>query len=264
MSADRKAAFRLHEEGGVRRTVVVCLLALGVTLPSRERLAAHETEVQPLVVASSEAGGGALRIVRDGDDPVVLEPSATVDDFVLFTAGDPSFEIPEGPAAGVFPLSDGTRVTVELVARTGTAAVKLRGVTLALPGDSVVLGTMPSLHAHPEWQLTLPDGERGCETLRLRLHADGYASSDEYEVRLTESPASCAGSGPVCGDADGDGAIDVADGVLTLRAAADLPGACADPAACDLDGDGEVAVSDGVNVLRMAAELPTVGTCPDL
>jgi hypothetical protein len=248
----------------VRRVVVVCLLAGLIEMPGA-RIAAHETEVHPLVVASTEAGGGVLVIARDGDDPVLLEPSTSVGDFVLYTAADPSFETPEGPAAGVFPLNDGTRLTVELVTRTGTAAVKLRGVTLAAPGAAVVLGTMPALHAHPEWQLTLPAGESGCETLRLRLHADaGYASSDEYEVRLTNHLATCDGTEPVCGDADGDGAVDVTDGVLTMRTAAELPGGCANAAACDLDGDGEVAVSDGVNVLRKAAELPTDGTCPDL
>jgi hypothetical protein len=249
----------------VRRRVVVFLVALGVTVTDGAQIAAHETDVHPLVVASTAAGGGTLRFVREGADPVLLAESATVEGFVLYTAADPSFEIPEAPASDSFPLNDGTRVTVELAARTGTAAVKLRGVTLATPGDSVVLGTMPSLHAHPEWQLTLPAGATACESLRLRLHADaGYASSEEYEVRLGNDEAACGDVPSVCGDADASGSVTVADGVMALRTAAELPGGCVVEAACDVDGDGEVSVSDGVNVLRKAAELATAGTCPGL
>ncbi len=59
-------------------------------------------------------------------------------------------------------------------------------------------------------------------------------------------------------DANGDGAVNVTDGVQTLRAAASLPSACT-IATCDADRDGRISVSDGVNVLRSAAALP--GTC---
>ncbi len=64
-----------------------------------------------------------------------------------------------------------------------------------------------------------------------------------------------------CGDADGNGAVTVSDGVQTLRAAAALASSCT-PARCDLDGGGTVTVSDGVNVLRSAAELSVVLACP--
>ncbi|MCC6767121.1 MAG: S8 family serine peptidase [Deltaproteobacteria bacterium] len=62
----------------------------------------------------------------------------------------------------------------------------------------------------------------------------------------------------LCGDADGDDAVSVSDGVRLLRAAAGLEG-CA--AACDLDADGEVTVTDAVLVLRRAAELPIGAAC---
>lgn len=63
----------------------------------------------------------------------------------------------------------------------------------------------------------------------------------------------------LCGDADGNGTVTVADGVQALRAAADLSSTC--DADCDVDGDGSVSVTDGVNILRLAAELPVVGNC---
>ncbi len=66
----------------------------------------------------------------------------------------------------------------------------------------------------------------------------------------------------LCGDADGNGTIGVLDGVLTLRAAAELPSSCT-PARCDVDGNGTISVGDGVNVLRGAAGLSFTANCPD-
>ena len=63
----------------------------------------------------------------------------------------------------------------------------------------------------------------------------------------------------VCGDADGNGSVTVSDGVITLRAAAEL-GDC-ELARCDVDGNGSVTVSDGVNVLRAAADLVVLNGC---
>ncbi len=63
-----------------------------------------------------------------------------------------------------------------------------------------------------------------------------------------------------CGDADGNAAITVTDGVQALRAAVALPSSClAD--VCDVDGSGDVTVTDGVRILRAAAELPIELDC---
>jgi hypothetical protein len=65
----------------------------------------------------------------------------------------------------------------------------------------------------------------------------------------------------VCGDADQNGSLTVADGVQVLRAATDLPSTCA-PERCDMDGNGSITVADGVHALRGAAELPFTADCP--
>lgn len=65
----------------------------------------------------------------------------------------------------------------------------------------------------------------------------------------------------VCGDADGNGAVTVTDGVQALRAAAGLSNACA-AGRCDVDGNGSVSVTDGVNILRKAAGLTIAEACP--
>lgn len=244
--------------------------------------AAHDTPVAPLVVGSTVDGGGALRLVRTDADPVAVTPSVTSGGFVLYTAADPSFENPAGDE-GVFPLVDGTQVTIEVVEIGDTTGVKLRGQTLLAPGDAVVLGTMPSLHAHPEWQLTLPDGASACQTVSLRATAGStYTASEPFTLQITNDETTCAplptptattpgptptptpGPGDACGDADGNGAVNVTDGVNVLRSAAGLASACDATAACDVDANGSVSVTDGVNVLRAAAGLGSNLTCPAL
>jgi hypothetical protein len=69
------------------------------------------------------------------------------------------------------------------------------------------------------------------------------------------------GAADVCGDADGDGGVTVADGIQALRAAAQLPSTCV-PARCDIDGGGAMTVADGVSVLRASAGLSVVLACP--
>lgn len=239
-------------------------LAVSVGLGLGATAEAHDTEIAPLVVGSSAEGGGALRLVRSDNDAVAVKASVTTGGFVLYTAADPSFENPEEDE-GVFPLADGTQVTVHVVSIGETSGVKLRGQTLLAAGDSVVLGTMPSLHAHPEWQLTLPEGETACQTIALRVTAAGspYADSDPFTLQIANDPAACAAE-PACGDADGNGAVNVTDGVNVLRSAAGLASACDEPAPCDVDGNGSVSVTDGVNVLRAAAGLGSNLTCPAL
>ena len=65
----------------------------------------------------------------------------------------------------------------------------------------------------------------------------------------------------VCGDADGNGAVTVTDGVQVLRAAAGLSTSCG-AGRCDVDGSGAITVTDGVNVLRRAAGLSIAAACP--
>jgi hypothetical protein len=68
----------------------------------------------------------------------------------------------------------------------------------------------------------------------------------------------------LCGDADGDGRVDVTDATEVLRAALGAPSACVPvPARCDVDGVGGVTVIDAASVLRQAVGLPFADRCPD-
>ncbi len=67
-------------------------------------------------------------------------------------------------------------------------------------------------------------------------------------------------SAATCGDADGNGAVTVTDGVQALRSAAALSTTCPNRV-CDADGQGQVTVTDGVVILRAAATLPVKLDC---
>jgi hypothetical protein len=242
-------------------------VVVGLWLAAAASAAAHETSEPFLFVGASAAGGGTLLIEHDFSHPVIVGEDAHVGDRVLYTADDPSFEPLEEEDADVFFVADGTTVRVEITALGDTVAMKLAGVELDHVGASVILGTAPTLHRHPEWQLTLPEGETGCQTIAFRLTTDApaYQTSDTYTAFVTNDASTCPSGGPsVCGDADASGTITLSDGVNVLRTAAGLAGSCTTAAVCDVDGSGEVGIGDGVNVLRRAAGLSAELACPDL
>ena len=63
-----------------------------------------------------------------------------------------------------------------------------------------------------------------------------------------------------CGDANRTGSVTVTDGVLVLRAAAQLPAICPRER-CDMNVDGDISVTDGVLALRVAAGVQTQVAC---
>ena len=260
--------------GGVLATVIAGSAQVGSVVLE------HDTGIPFIFVGSTADGGGALAAEHGFAAPIEVTASASVGGFVLYTATDPSFEPPDGEDGDVFFLDDGTVVNVEITALGPQVAMKLGGVELDHVGASVRLGTAPALHQHPEWQLTLPEGETDCQPISFKLTTTSatYTESESYTAYVTNDETTCAiptatptpvptatpAPGAVCGDADGSGVVTVSDGVNVLRAAAGLASTCATAAVCDVDGSGAVSVSDGVNVLRAAAGLSAGLTCPDL
>lgn len=248
---------------------VSALLAVvfsAVTWADEGRHQSAHTGEDVIRLASTLDGGGQLVGDYPFSVPVLLALDVTQGGRARYSATDPFFVILEADEAirSRYRIDDGTEVVFEIVAIDPAIAVRIKGRNLLNAGDSVVMGTMPDLHTDPEWQLTLPEGEVACRSVSFRLvtAAAQYGQSETHTVTLTNDPArSCAST---CGDADGNGAVNVTDGVVVLRTAAGLGTACADVAPCDIDGNGAVGVTDGVNVLRAAAGLVSELTCPDL
>ncbi len=249
------------------RFALTLLLALSATPAAAQ----HDEDI---LLGSSAPNGGALVAHFDFDEKILATPSVLPG---FFTTTEPGFDAVTTTAAGRFPLANGTAVSIEITALDAGAQMQIASTTLDGPGDRAVIGTVPDLHAHPQWQLLLDDGVTGDFTLAFRLSASGYDDSTEYTMTITNveggssptptstpAPTATPGGGRLCGDADGNGAVTVSDGVNVLRAAAGLPSTCTDPAPCDVNGNGAVTVTDGVNVLRAAAGLAVDLQCFDL
>lgn len=141
-----------------------------------------------MVIGSTSAGGGALRIRYDFSAPLRLVPAFRVGGVTLYTATDPGFDVParDEPQDSFYSLVTGTQVRLQLVAADSGASIKIGGSTLDQPGESASLGTMPNIHVHPEWRLVLPDGTVGRFLLSFKLTTSSrrYGESAVYEVVL--------------------------------------------------------------------------------
>jgi hypothetical protein len=73
--------------------------------------------------------------------------------------------------------------------------------------------------------------------------------------------AAAPAAGATCGDANRTGTVTVTDGVLVLRAAAELPATVCPKERCDMNLDDRVTVTDGVLALRVAAGIQTSVAC---
>ncbi|MEO8602790.1 MAG: hypothetical protein ABI629_09455, partial [bacterium] len=223
---------------------------------------------------STADGGGALTIQWHFDDPVIHAPggfcasgqcSFSTIDPGLITSTDP-------PPAGYFALADGTAVRIEIVADAPEAKLKIGNDILDVAGESTLLGTAPTLHEHPSWQLKLSQGVLGDYAMSFRLTTDSalYADSEVFAVRISNQPtptpegptpsatptATATPAPQACvGDCDGDGRVSIAELLSAVRIPlGDPPDTC--PAA-DADGDGTV----GINEL-IAAVNNALNGCP--
>ena len=93
------------------------------------------------------------------------------------------------------------------------------------------------------------------ELLKQNAVDDGYTQGGEgrlYVGSLFEGGVPA----PIAGDADGNGTVNVADALMTLRVAMGLLDASSiNVHAADMDGSGTIAVADALSILRRAMQL---------
>ncbi len=157
----------------------------------------------------------------------------------LYTTINPAFRtaVPadDVPDDGLYPLQDGTAVTVELVAIAAGLSLNVSG-KIDMAGQSAKLGSSP-FHVHPSWQLVVPQGVIGDYDVSFRLSSDSpqYTTSDVYTLTLTNeqpviptaTPAATPTPGGIAGcvgDCNGDEVVSVDElvrGVMIMLG--DLP-----------------------------------------
>ena len=93
------------------------------------------------------------------------------------------------------------------------------------------------------------------DMLKQNAVDDGYTQGGEgrlYVGSLFEGGVPA----PIAGDADGNGTVNVADALVTLRVAMGLLDASSiNVNAADMDGSGTIAVADALSILRRAMQL---------
>ncbi len=155
----------------------------------------HEGPPHTLMrIGSTAAGGGALDV---NESPVayVVESAClggTGDECtggtVLYSGSSPGFNDldADDPAQPLYILPEGVDVYVEVTAVDPGASLLISGVLLDEAGEMALVNESGHLHNHPAWQITEDGGVHPEDReIAIRLHADGFASSDEITVTLS-------------------------------------------------------------------------------
>jgi hypothetical protein len=143
-----------------------------------------------ILLASTEEGGGALAADFDFSEDISVFESANLGGLTLYASTEPGFMLldEDEPDESVFVLEDGVEVSLEVVSLDSGARFKFGEVTLDEVGDSVVLGTTPELHEHPEWQVVVPEGvTEGDFSFAFKLTTDSSVYQESETITATLS-----------------------------------------------------------------------------
>jgi hypothetical protein len=175
--------------------VFAALASLIATAPARAQHAGD------MLIASTAGGGGALTLVYDFANRVAVSESASGGGNTLYTGTDPGWDLLVAAGGGFFPITSGTPISVELTAIDPGVSLKIGATTLDAAGESRLLGTAPSAHVHPVWQLLLPTGLVAERTVSFRMTTTSasYAASVAYTAILTNAPATTTTSSSIAG-----------------------------------------------------------------
>jgi len=220
---------------------------------------------------STADGGGALTIQWDFADHIHAVGCFCAGGQCSCATIDPGFiTSTDPPPPGFFGLADGTNVSVEIVANDPEAKLKISNAVLDAPGESTSLGTVPTLHEHPSWQLKLAQGVIGDYSLSFKLTTDSplYDDSALFVVALSNRPtptpvaatpsatptATATPLAPRCpGDCNEDGSVTIDELLHAVRLTLDPD----DPTICrgfDVNGDGTITIAELIMAVNSALD----------
>jgi hypothetical protein len=233
----------------VGRLVAAVVLLAAAALP---RAAAGCVGDACINIYSTEPGGGKITtnfdFARRKVQTFLRIPGCTT---CIYNNSDPGLiKGSEPPPAGYYPIADGVAVRFETVAQDDGVTFRLNNEAVD-PGESSLVGTTPTLHNHPTWQLKLPAGQQGDFQLQFKLTTDSplYSNSDTFTAVLTNAeppptatptPTPTFAIPPCVGDCDDDGTVSLGELVEGVGGALGR----ATCAAFDVDGDGDTSVQE--------------------
>ncbi len=231
-------------------------------------------------VSQACVGAGCLQIwsTANGSGPLTVEwdPTKKIQTFeafcttdntqCLYSAIDPGFMAPptdDTPANGYFVLKDGTAVSVVIISADAGLSMTVNGKKLYQPGDTALLGTMPTIHVHPSWQIVVPGGHYGDFIISYRLTTPtaDYRQSEPLTLVVTNipppqetpspTPTPTASPTPCAGDCNDDGEVTIDELITGVNLALGTAAGNACPA-CDSNHDGEVTIDEIVAAVNSA------------
>ncbi len=235
------------------------VLAVGL-LGAASAAAAHE-EIR---IFSSAPGGG--RLVADFDFSYARTLPARLGfcpgGTCLYADGEPGLVAPASSGGdGLYPLNAGTEVSFVVQAVDAAASIKVGATILRRAGDGAPLGKA-DFHAHPEWQLTLPEGVVAEAAVTFDLRATGYESSPAYTLLITNAVNSTATpTSSVIAATPTATATATASMTPTAQLPTPTPPA---PCAGDCNEDREVTVDEIVRGVSIALGDTAAAECPAL
>lgn len=152
-----------------------------------------------LIGATAEGAGALVVDYHDAEEPIGVSFSNCIGGdgatcaggVVLYSAEDPGFGPVEDaePEEGVFPLEEGTEVSIEITAIDDGASLFISDTTLDAVGESAPIGTaIEGLHVHGEWRLLVPGGEEPLAEyaveFMLTTTSGLYQASEAFAVTL--------------------------------------------------------------------------------
>lgn len=170
------------------------LLVAALLLPA---VAGAQIDAEDILIASTSPGAGDLAAPYDFAQPRAVYKNLCAGGRCLYSATDPGFNLLPAslPAESLYRLDAGVSIQFELVEIDPALSVKVGSIVLRTPGQSATLGTTPSLHIHPSWQINAPDGDSGQYQVSFRLRASGSAYR-AAAFRLIFSTAPIAADSP--------------------------------------------------------------------
>lgn len=205
---------------------------------------------------SDADGGGSLHLRYDFSAPIPVFESFCNESrsTCLFSAIDPGFMAPpsDTPPSGLFRVLDGTVLRLQVVAVDVGLSLGVNGTKLSQAGESAVLGTTPSVHVHPSWQIVAPGSALGQElTISFKITGDNrYGESEAIQARVvaldsepTPSPTPTIAVPACAGDCNQDDTVSFGETIQGVELA--LTGQS--PATCgsmDINDDAQITIEE--------------------